>query len=82
MHKENINLWGSSTVPWYSYVDYLILYMIDTNSLQWATTILDEVLTNCVICINVSKTETMALNHMLLEDEYPDTIISLRNVPL
>ena len=33
-------------------------------------------------CINVSKTEAMVLNHMLLEDEYPDTIISLRNVPL
>ena len=24
----------------------------------------------------------MILNHMLLEDEYPDTIISLHNVPL
>ena len=32
--------------------------------------------------IFVSKTETVVLNHLLLEDEYRDTIISLRNVPL
>ena len=32
--------------------------------------------------INIPKTETMILNHMLLENKYPDTIISLWNVPL
>ena len=50
-------------------------------SLQRATTILDQVFTNYSICINVSKTESMILNYMLLEDEYPDTIISFHNVP-
>ena len=50
--------------------------MLDVHSLQRTTTILDEVFTNYGLCINVSKTETMILNHMFLEDEYPDTIIS------
>ena len=56
--------------------------MLEVHSLQRAPTILDEVFTNYGLCINVSKTETMILNHMLLEDEYSDTIISLRNAPL
>ena len=55
--------------------------MLDIHSLQRATTILDDVFTNYGLCINVSKTETMILNHMLLEDKYPDSIISLRNTP-
>ena len=56
--------------------------MLDIHSLQRDTTILDEVFTSYRLCINVSKTETMVLNQMLLEDEYPDIIMSLRNVPL
>ena len=32
-------------------------------------------------CINVLKTEIMVLNHMLLKDECPVTILSPRNVP-
>ena len=60
--------------------DDLILFMLDIHSLQRATTILDEVLTKYGLCINVSKTKTMILKHMLLEDVYPDTIISVRNV--
>ena len=82
MRNENVKLSGSSTVPSCGYADDLILFMLDIHSLQRATTILDDVFTNYSLCINVSKTETMILNHMLLEDEYPDTIISLRNVPL
>ena len=80
--NENFKLLGSSTVPWWGYADDLILFMLDINSLQRATVILDEVFTNYDLCINVSKSETMVLNHMLLEDEHPDTIISLRIVPL
>ena len=64
MRNENIKFWGSSTVPWCGYADNLILFMIDINSLQRATTILDEVLTNYGLCINVSKTETIVLNHV------------------
>ena len=55
------------------YADDLTLFMLDIHSLQRATTILDEVLTKYGLCINVSK-------HILLEDVYPDTIISVRNV--
>ena len=82
MRNENVKLWGSSTVPWCGYADDLIFFMLDIHSLQRATTILDDVFTNYGLCINVSKTETMILNHMLLEDKYPDSIISLRNAPL
>ena len=73
---------GIFTLLWCGYADDLILFMLDINSLQRATTILDEVLTNYGLCINVLKTETTVLNHMLLEGEYPDTLIILRNVPL
>ena len=62
--------------------DDLILFMLDIHSLQRVTTIVDEVFTNYGLCINGSKTETMILNHMVLEDEYPDTVISLCNIPL
>ena len=74
--NENVKLWESSTVPRYAYADDL-----NIHSLQRASTILDEVFTYG-LCLNVSKTEAMVLNHMLLEDDYPDTIISLRNVLL
>ena len=82
MRNENVKLWGSSTIPWCGYGDDLILFMLEIHTLQITTTILDEVFTNYGLCINVSKTETMILNHTLLEDEYPDIIISLHNVPL
>ena len=82
MRNENVNISGSFTVPWWSCADNLILFMLDIHSLQRATTILDKVFTNYGLYINVSKTETMILNHMLLEYEYPDIIISLCNVPL
>ena len=82
MRNKNVKLWGSSTVPWCGYADDLIFFMLDIHSLQRATTILNDVFTNYGLCINVSKTETMILNHMLLEDKYPDSIISLRNAPL
>ena len=52
------------------------------SSLQWASTILDEVLTNCGLCINVSKYRNNGSKPYAFEDEYPGTIISLLNVPL
>ena len=79
--NENFELWGSSSAPWCGYAEDLILFVVDIHSRQRATNILGEAFTNGP-CIDVSKTETMILNHMLLEDEYPDTIISLRNVQL
>ena len=82
MRNENFKLWESSIVPWCGYVDDLILFMLDIRLPQRAATILGEVFTNYGLCINVSKTETMILNHMIIEDEYPATIICLLNVPL
>ena len=82
MRKENVKLWVYFTIPWCDYADDLILFMLDIHSLQRATTILDEVFTNYGVCINLSISETMILNHILLEDENPNTIISLHNVPL
>ena len=80
---KNVKLWGSSTVPWWDYADDLILITLGINSPQTATTILDEEI-NYGLCINVSKTETMVLNHMLLCFLKMNTLtlIRLRNVPL
>ena len=82
MRNENFKLWVPFTAPWCGYADSLILFLLDIHSLQIATTILDEVFTNYGLCINVTKTESMILNHMLLEDEYHNTAMSLCNVPL
>ena len=82
IRNENLKLRGSSTIPWCSYGDDMVLFMLDIHSLQRATTILYDVFTSYGLCINVSKTETTILNHMLLEDEYSDSINSLYNVPL
>ena len=82
MQNENVKLCGSSIALWCGHTDDLILLMLGIYLLQRATTILDEVFTNYDLCIIVSKTKTMILNHMLIKDEYSDTIISLRNVPL
>ena len=76
MRNEIVKLQGSSIVLWCGYTDDLILFMLDIYLLQRATTI-----TNYGLCIIASKTKTMILNHMLIEDEYSDTIISLRNAP-
>ena len=81
MQNENVKLCGSSIALWCGHTDDLILLMLRIYLLQRATTILDEVFTNYGLCIIVSKTKTMILNHMLIEDKYSDTIISLRNVP-
>ena len=79
--NKNVKLWGSSSAPRCGYAEDLILFIVDIHSRHRATNILGEAFTNG-LCIDVSKTETMILNHMLLEYEYPDTIISLRNVQL
>ena len=60
----------------------MILFLLDIHSLQRPTAILDEVFTNYGLCINVTKTESIIMNHMLLEDEYHNTVMSLCNVPL
>ena len=51
--NEDVKLLGSSTVPWWGYADDLILFMLDINSLQRATVILDEVFTNYGLCIKI-----------------------------
>ena len=82
MRNDNKKLWGLSTFPWCGYADDLILFLLDQNSLQNASTLLDQVFTSFGLCINEKKTETMILNHACLETDYPDSIITLRDVPL
>ena len=82
MRNENIKPWGISSLPWCGYADNLILFTLDINSLQKATNILDEVFSSYGLCINDAKTVTMILNHGYLQEEYPTSIINLRNIPL
>ena len=58
MHNEYVKFWGSSTAPWYSYADNLILFILDVHSLKRAKTIFDEVLINYGLCINYQKEKT------------------------
>ena len=82
MHNDNIKPWGISSLPWCGYANDLILFTLDINSLQKATNILDEVFSSYGLCINDAKTVTMILNHGYLQEEYPTSIINLRNIPL
>ena len=82
MRNDNIKPWGISSLPWCGYADDLILFTLDINSLQKATNILDEVFSSYGLCINDAKTVTMILNHGFLQEEYPTSIINLRNIPL
>ena len=84
LRHMNRKLYGSSTLPWCGYADDLILFLLDKIVLQHATVLLDEVFTNFGLSINVSKTETMIINHkhQQSEEEYPNSIITLKNTPL
>ena len=84
MRNENVKMWGLSSVPWNGYADDLILFLVDLSSLQKAATTLNDVFDNYGLCINETKTETMILNYKFLEgdDEYPRSVINLRNIPL
>ena len=53
MPKEKVKSLGSSTVHWCGYADNQVLFMLDINSLERATTIFDEVFTNCGLCLNI-----------------------------
>ena len=82
MRNDNIKPWEISSLPWCGYADDLILLTLDINSLQIATNILHEVFSSYGLCINDAKTVTMILDHGYLQEEYPTSIINLRNIPL
>ena len=74
MLNANVKLWGSSMVPWCSYMDDLILFMQDIHLMQRTRTTFDEVFTNYGLCINLSKKESMSLNST--DFKYIDSFIS------
>ena len=80
---SNQSLEGECVLPWCGYADDLILFLLDQEGLQKATCLLNEVFHSFGLKINVSKTETMILNHQQQSsEEYPETIITLEGCPL
>ena len=84
LRHSNLSLRGTSILPWCGYADDLILFLEDKPGLQHATSLLNQVFRSFGLSINVSKTETMILNHKFLQEpgEYPDSIIHLMDTPL
>jgi hypothetical protein len=81
--ENNQSLEGECILPWCGYADDLILFLLDQKGLQKATSLLNEVFHSFGLKINVSKTETMILNHQeLSSEEYPESIVTLEGCPL
>ena len=65
-------------LDWVGYADDLMLTFDDKDSLQQGIILLDEIFTEYRLKINIKKTQTMIINHQYSEQEYPNSISSLR----
>ena len=80
MGQENLKSFGISTLSWCGYADDLILFLLELSDLQKATDLLESIFTRFGLNINVTKTESMIINHS--DQQYPQTIITLKNTAL
>ena len=83
LRNEQINLNGSSVLPWCGYADDLVLFLIDLNSLHISAGLLNNVFEKFGLTINKAKTETMIINYDATNAiAYPETITSIDGTPL
>ena len=83
MRQNGNRCWGEDTLSWSGYADDLILFLLDSIGLQKAATLLNEVFAHFGLTINNIKTETMVINHSILDDAlYSDSVITLQDVSL
>ena len=80
IRQENLKSFGIPTLPWCGYADDLILFLLELTDLQKATDLLESIFTRFGLNINATKTESMILNHS--DQQYPQTIITLKNTAL
>ena len=73
---------ATAQLPWIGYADDLVLFLLDIESLKVATELLNEIFESFGLKINKLKTETMILNHHVIGNDYPTSIISLGDTPL
>ena len=81
LREQEIDLNGSSPLPWCGYADDLVLFLTSLDSLQNATNLLNTVFKNFGLTINSSKTESMIINHDAT-NEYPKSIVYIDGTPL
>ena len=83
MRHQKLKRNGISILPWCGYADDLILFMLDHESLQRATVLLDTIFNKFGLSINSLKTETMIINRKYVTtDDYSTSIVSLKDTPL
>ena len=74
--ENNQALENECILPWCGYADDLILFIIDQTGLQKATCLLNDVFGSFGLKMNISKTESMILNHHELSSvEYPESVV-------
>ena len=77
--KTNRVTIGHHEVKWIGYADDLVLFFESAADMRKAANILCETFGRYGLEINKSKTNTMILNHHLVSQQYPETIISIEN---
>ena len=82
MRRKKTATEATSLLPWIGYADDLVLFLLDIESLKVATELLNKVFESFGLKINKLKTETMILNHHIISNDYPTSIISLGDTPL
>ena len=82
IRNKNIQTFGQAELPWIGYADDLVLFFTDKESLLSGSELLNQVFESFGLVVNKLKTETMVLNHQILDQHYQDTIISLDEIPI
>ncbi|XP_066934405.1 uncharacterized protein [Clytia hemisphaerica] len=82
IRNKNIQTSGQAELSWIGYADDLVLFFADKESLLSGSELLNQVFESFGLLVNKLKTETMVLNHQILEQHYHNTIISLDETPI
>ncbi|XP_066926666.1 group II intron-encoded protein LtrA-like [Clytia hemisphaerica] len=67
IRNKNIQTSGQAELPWIGYADDLVLFFTDKESLLSGSELLNHVFESFGLLVNKLKTETMVLNHQILE---------------
>lgn len=73
---------GSHVIDWLGYADDLVLLFEDVDDLERALKLLVTTLKKYQLEINISKTNTMILNHQYTNKPYPQSIVAIDNTPI
>ena len=73
---------GEKTIDWIGYADDLAIPFDNKESLQLGADLLFKVFERYNLQINLIKTKTMIFNHQYSNEDYPNTISTLNQMPI